>query len=366
MQPSKLAIQSQKSQLWFKFAAHLSINMFHKSRIYPLILVILLIIVWQYRSSRQKKMITVFGATMGTTYSVKYFSTDNIDLKLQIDSVLQDFNNSLSSFISDSELSKFNADTIFSFESSYFYPVLEASREVFNSTYGAFDPTVLPLVNAWGFGPDEASVPDSATVDSLLNYIGFDKITFNDRYVRKANATIALDFSAIAKGYGVDIVGDYLTVNGIEDFFLEIGGEVLCKGTNNGKKWKIGIEDPTLGMQQREIKAIVELSNRAMATSGNYRNYYVKDGVRYAHTIDPHTGYPVKHTLLSATVFSSTCMTADAYATAFMVLGVEGTREVLASHPELGAFLIYSKENGQMETWASPDIAGLMKINEVP
>ncbi len=366
MQPSKLVIQLQKSQLWFKFAAHLNINMFHKSRIYPLVLVILLFVVWQYRNSGQKKMITVFGATMGTAYSVKYFSSGDIDLKLQIDSVLQDFNNSLSSYISDSELSKFNADTIFHFESPYFFPVLEASREVFDASQGAFDPTVLPLVNAWGFGPDEGIVPDSTTVDSLLNYIGFDKITFNDLYVRKANTLIAVDFSAIAKGYGVDVISEYLAANGIEDFFVEIGGEVVCKGTNNGKKWKIGIEDPTLTIQQREIKAIVELSDKAMATSGNYRNYYVKDGIKYAHTIDPHTGYPVEHTLLSATVFASTCMIADAYATSFMVLGVDGTREVLASHPELGAFLIYSEENGQMDTWASPGIAELMKINETP
>jgi thiamine biosynthesis lipoprotein len=340
--------------------------MFHKSRIYPLVLVIVLIIVWQYRNSGQEKLITVLGTTMGTTYSVKYLSSNDIDLKLQIDSILEDFNNSLSSYISNSELSQFNKDTVFYFESSYFFPVLGTSREVYDATRGAFDPTVLPLVNAWGFGPDEGSVPDSTTVDSLLNYIGYDKITFDDRAVHKGNTIIALDFSAIAKGYGVDVVGEYLGANGIENFFVEIGGEVVCKGTNNGNKWKIGIEDPTLGMQQREIKAIVELSDRAMATSGNYRNYYVKDGIKYAHTIDPHTGYPVEHTLLSATVFSSTCMVADAYATSFMVLGVEKTREVLDSHKELDAFLIFSKENGQMETWASPGIADLMKINEMP
>lgn len=336
--------------------------MFHKSRIYPFILVVLLIVVWQYRSSDKKELLLISGTTMGTTYTIKYLSPDDTNLKPKIDSILNEFNLSLSSYISFSELSRFNVDTVFYFESQYFLPVLRASRGVYEATNGAFDPTVLPLVNAWGFGPGEQNIPNKATVDSLKNYIGFDKVDFDDLHVSKSNRQIGLDFSAIAKGYGVDVVGDYLFALGIGNYFVEIGGEVICKGTNEGNMWRIGIEDPTRDIQQREIKAIVKLLDKAMATSGNYRNFYVKDGVKYAHTIDPHTGYPVEHTLLSATVFSTTCMLADAYATSFMVMGVENAMKVLDNHPELDAFLIYSNEQGQLVNYISPGIAPFIEI----
>ncbi len=336
--------------------------MFHKSRIYPLILVVLLILVWQYRNSDPKELRFISGSTMGTTYTIKYLSIEDTNLKPKVDSILVEFNQSLSSYIPSSELSRFNDDTVFYFESPYFLPVLQASSKVYAATNGAFDPTVLPLVNAWGFGPDEQNIPNNSTIDSLRNYIGFDKIDFDNLHVSKENRQIALDFSAIAKGYGVDVVGNFLIGMGIENYFVEIGGEVVCKGTNKGNRWKIGIEDPTRDILQREITAIVELSDRAMATSGNYRNYFVKDGVKYAHTIDPHTGYPVEHTLLSATVFSSTCMLADAYATSFMVMGVENAMKVLEKHPELSVFFIYSNEQGEMENYASPGIEEFMKI----
>jgi thiamine biosynthesis lipoprotein len=190
-----------------------------------------------------------------------------------------------------------------------------------------------------------------------MQFIGFNFIHFNKNKVWKEKSGVALDFSAIAKGYGVDIVGDYLKNKAVKNYFVEIGGEVVVSGENDkGGFWRLGIEDPTSEITERNSMAVVELDNKGMATSGNYRNYYIKNGIKYAHTIDPSTGYPVEHTLLSATVFANDCMTADAYATSFMVLGLEKAEELLVSSDGLEAFLIYSDENGELQTFSSEGV----------
>lgn len=333
--------------------------MFTKNRIYPLVLILVVFIVWKIRNSDQPEWISLNGQTMGTSYNIKYQSEKGENYKEHIDSLLLVFNESLSTYIQNSEISRFNRDSILYFELPFMYPVLQKSMEINQVTEGAFDPTVMPLVNAWGFGPDSKMLPDSARVDSLMQFIGLNYILFDKEKVWKEKQGVELDFSAIAKGYGVDIVGDYLKKKEVKNYFVEIGGEVVASGLNDKDGlWRLGIEDPTSDITQRNTKAIVELDNKGMATSGNYRNYYIKDGIKYAHTINPSTGYPVEHSLLSATVFAKDCMTADAYATSFMVLGLERTKELLSrsGSDELEVFLIYSDENGRLQTFSSEGV----------
>ena len=330
-------------------------------RLYPIVLILIVFVVWKIRQNDSPlQMVENTGTTMGTIgYSIKYFNANGENYGLEIDSLLKVWNLSLSTYIPESEISRFNAGTdCFKFESEYFLPVLKASKEVYENSNGAFDPTVGPLVNAWGFGPDNSMVPDSSAVDSLLQLVGFNKITFDDKKVCKDIPGIKLDFSAVAKGYAVDVVADFLESKGIKNLLVEIGGELLCRGTkNDGKPWRTAIEDPTVEVYERKILAVAELKNRAVATSGNYRNYYVRDGVKYVHTIDPSSGYPISHTLLSASVFADKCMLADAYATAFMVLGIEKAKSVLSKNKSLDAYLIYSGENGEIIPFVSEGIA---------
>ncbi|MCK5701003.1 MAG: FAD:protein FMN transferase, partial [Cyclobacteriaceae bacterium] len=273
----------------------------------------------------------------------------------------------LSTYIPESEISRFNNGTDCSeFESDYFLPVLKSSQEVYVSSGGAFDPTVGPLVNAWGFGPDKSMVPDSSVVDSLMQLVGYDKIHFDEEKVCKDVPKMKLDFSAIAKGYAVDVVADFLETNGIKNLLVEIGGELICRGTKNDEKpWRTAIEDPSVEVYEQKILAVVNLKNRAVATSGNYRNYYVRDGVKYVHTINPSTGYPISHTLLSASVFADNCMIADAYATAFMVLGVEKSKAVLSKNKSLDAYLIYSGEDGELSTYITEGIVDKLEKLDV-
>jgi len=330
-------------------------------RLYPLLLILVVYLVWKARQSddAELSLIELKGTTMGTIgYSIKYYDEDGYDYASEIDSLLKIWNESLSTYIPNSEISRFNNnDGCFEFESPYFYPVLEASRKVYEISDGAFDPTVGPLVNAFGFGPDKSMAPDSTLVDSLMAYIGYDKIAIDQEKVCKSSPGVKLDFSAIAKGYAVDVVADFLTSKGIKNLLVEIGGELLCKGNKTGDQpWRTAIEDPGVEVYERKYLAVVELENRAVATSGNYRNYYVRDGIRYVHTINPATGYPIVHTLLSASVFADNCMLADAYATAFMVLGAEKSQSILKEIPSIDAFLVFSAEDGNIETFVTDGI----------
>lgn len=331
-------------------------------RFYPIILILIVYLVWKMRQHENAplQMVEISGTTMGTIgYSVKYFNENGENFADEIDSLLIVLNLSLSTYIPDSEISRFNRGTdCFEFESDYFLPVLKASKEVYENSNGAFDPTIAPLVNAWGFGPEKSMIPDSSAVDSLMQLVGYNKIKFDERKVCKSVAGIKLDFSAVAKGYAVDVVADFLKTKGIKNLLVEIGGELICHGTKNDEQpWRTAIEDPTVEVYERKFLAVVELKDRAVATSGNYRNYYVKDGVKYVHTIDPSTGYPISHTLLGASVFADNCMLADAYATAFMVIGVEKAKSVLSKNKSLDAYLIYYGENGELLTYVTEGIS---------
>ncbi len=290
---------------------------------------------------------------MGTSYSVKYEDAQQRDFKSSVDSLLEIFNQSVNHYLPDSEITRFNQGDSLQFTLPYFYPVLKRSQEIVAVTDGAFDPTVAPLVNAWGFGPGGGELPDSVAVDSLLRLVGFDNISFDQQRVVKKQPYVQLNFSAVAKGYGVDVVAAYLVDQGVKNMMVEIGGEVVARGVNpQGEVWRIGIDNPE---QPGQMNVAIALNNQALATSGNYMNYYEKDGKKYAHTIDPRTGYPVQHSVLSASVITDNCMTADAYATAFMVVGLDRIKTILANDQSLNAYIIYDDE-GTLKTFATPGI----------
>lgn len=342
-----------------------------KNLIYSAILIVVFVSIWTYRRSAGPERlvgekIEFVGQTMGTSYSIKYIDEEGRNYQSQIDSLLEVFNQGLSTYIPESDISRFNREAFFKFQSPFFYPVLKRSKEIYEITDGAFDPTIGPLVNAWGFGPEGRISPDSATVDSLRQLVNFDSIYFDTLAVSKRMEGMKLDFSAIAKGYGVDVVADYLRAKGIENIFVEIGGEIFCLGTNEqGRPWRVGVNYPSYDPQEQQmIQAIIPIHNRAIATSGNYRNFYQEGEIKYSHTISPQTGYPVQHTLLSASVFAPDCMTADAYATAFMVLGQEQAIRIDQEIDEIEIYLIYSDTSGQMQTFASPGVADKITIAE--
>lgn len=294
------------------------------------------------------------GMVFGTVYNITY--QYDSDIKQDIEAELQKVDNSLSPFNKTSIISKVNRNENPKVD-EMFTEVFNLAAKVSSETGGAFDITVAPLVNMWGFGTKQFHRPDKESVDSLMRFVGFHKVSLRDGHVVKSDPRIQLDCSAIAKGYGCDVVARYLRSKGIKNFMIEIGGEVVTSGQNEKQlPWKIGVTKPTDDSLQdnQELQTILNVTDKAMATSGNYRNFYIDGGRKLAHTIDPHTGYPVQHSLLSSTVIASDCATADAYATSFMVLGVEKAKEVLNRHPELMAYFIYSDNNGKMNVWFSP------------
>ena len=282
------------------------------------------------------------GMVFGTTYSITYQYHEN--LKSDIEGVMQQVDNSLSPFNKSSVITAINNNTSTKAD-KYLTEVFTLAQTVNKETDGAFDITVAPLVNAWGFGFRSGTRPTDAQTDSLLAIVGQEKVTLKDGEIIKSDPRIMLDCSAIAKGFGVDKVAEFLAGKGIENFLVEIGGEISARGKNSrGTEWNIGVTKPvddSLSINQ-ENQAVLQITNKAMATSGNYRNFYYEGGKKYAHTINPHTGKPAQSDILSATVMAQTCAVADAYATAFMVLGSEKAKEILKKHPELQAYLILS------------------------
>lgn len=305
----------------------------------------------------------VTGTTMGTIpYSIKYLAPEENYYKSEIDSILIGFNLSLSTYIPDSEISRFNRNDTIVYQSSFMYPVLKMSQEMYVNSKGAYDPTIGPLVNAWGFGPKKKTMLDSAIVDSLLQIVGFEQVIFDEQGATKPNRTY-LDFSASAKGYALDVVAYFLHAEGVEHYMIEIGGEVRCQGQNqNQAVWKIGIEKPDMNQSIGNPYATVFVNNRSLATSGNYRNYYEENGRIISHTISPFTGYNVSHNLLSASIFAPNCTLADGYATACMVMGLEASIEMIQKLNGIDAFFIYSDENGELKSYATAGIESQVEV----
>ena len=296
---------------------------------------------------------------MGTTYHIIYFDDDKRDFKTAIDSILLVVNKSINNYDSTSEVSNFNRSKKgIAPELPYFIPPLKKAREVFEASNGAFDPTVLPLVNAWGFGAGKRMNLDSAKVDSILAYVGYDKVKITEDSVTKLHPDIQLDFGGIGQGYGADIVTDFLKSKGINNMLVEVGGEGMAVGKNlaTDKPWQIGILDPNSTYENQFFKAYVSLTDRSFTTSGNYFNYHEVDGKKYSHTIDPNTGFPARRALLSASIFAPDCLTADIWGTALMVLGHEKAIQVMSKFPNLDIILFYTGNSGKVETYISPGI----------
>lgn len=290
----------------------------------------------------------IFGTVMNVTY------TSSQDLHDTIMSCLRGVDASLSMFNPMSTISRINrgeTDTL----DSYLLDILPMAQSISEATDGAFDITVAPLVNAWGFGFKHGQLPTDAQVDSLRALVDYKYISIQDGRIVKFIPNVVIDLSAIAKGFGTDQVAKLLSEHGLKDYMVEIGGEIVCRGNNpKGDAWHIGINRPvedSTGMNN-EVQEVINVHDRAMATSGNYRNFYItEDGRKLSHTIDPANGRPVRHSLLSSTVVAPTCAMADAFATSFMVMGLEKAQELLDKHPELQAYLIYTDSLGNYHTW---------------
>lgn len=322
----------------------------------PFLLILIIGSIFVIRQQRNTPFQKDEGMVFGTIYHITYQSDTNY--QKEIEAELQKVDNSLSPFNKTSIISRVNRNEKVKVD-EMFSEVFQLAEKISGETDGAFDITVAPMVNAWGFGFKTGNPPTRQTIDSLRAIVGFHTVSLQDGYVIKKNQKTMLDCSAIAKGYGTDVVARFLKKKGVQNFMVEIGGEIVVNGNNEKlQPWRIGINKPTddsLNTSQA-IQDVVSVSNIAMATSGNYRNFYYKNGKKYAHTIDPKTGYPVQHNILSATVFADDCATADAYATSFMVLGLDGAKKILEKHPELCAYLIYSDQKGSNQIWYSPSL----------
>lgn len=296
------------------------------------------------------------GFIFGTVYNVTYQSDRS--LKKEIEAQMKLVDQALSTFNKQSIISAINNNKPVEVN-QMFKDVFTLAETVSAETDGAFDITVAPLVNEWGFGFKSGMKPTPQVIDSLRTLVGYRKVHLDGDRIVKADPRIMLDCSAIAKGYGSDVVARYLRQQGIKNFMVEIGGEIVTSGISEKRlPWKIGVTKPVDDSLQtsQELQTVLNVTDKAMATSGNYRNFYYKDGKKYAHTIDPKTGYPVQHSILSSTVIAGNCATADAYATSFMVLGMEGAKAVLKRHPELMVYFIYADDKGNNQVWYSPSM----------
>lgn len=294
----------------------------------------------------------IAGFTQGTTFHITYEDTADKDLSGSVDSIFKTFDLTFSEYIPNSIVSRINKNDSTVLLNDMFIDVFNKSLEINKETHGAFDLTVGPLVNAWGFGPEKKAKIDSAKIDSIMQYIGMDKIRLEGGKLIKDLPEIKIDVNSIAQGYAVDVVYRYLEKLGIKNFMVEIGGEVRTKGKNpKNDFWRIGIDKPVDGNNTagENLQTIILLDNKSVTTSGNYRKFFEEDGHKYSHIIDPHTGYPYKNNLLSVTVIAKDGLTADGYDTPLMVLGLEGARAILKQHPELEAYMIYSDEYGRFQ-----------------
>lgn len=292
----------------------------------------------------------------GTTYHITYQCDSNMAAGIKAELLKVD--QSLSPFNEKSIITAVNQNKAVQLD-SMFLDVYNLAVQISDETDGAFDITVAPLVNAWGFGFKNSTLPSSYQVDSLRQIVGYQKVSLENGHIKKKDPRIMLDCSAIAKGYGCDVIAKFLRSRGVKNFMVEIGGEIVTSGLNPDRlPWKVGVTKPSDDSlsTSHELQTVLNVTDMAMATSGNYRNFYYKGGKKYAHTIDPKTGFPVQHNILSATVIAKSCAEADAYATSFMVMGLEKAQKVMERRPELMAYIIYSDQNGENAVWYSPSL----------
>ncbi len=327
----------------------------------------LFLIVLCFSSCTSEKLYDIKGEAQGTYYSIKYIAASEVLTKADFDALFLKIDSSLSTYKDYSLISKFNREDSIITNDPFFIEMIRECDQIYHKSNGAFDATVLPLVRAWGFGPEGNEYVSSIPIDSLMKLVGWEKLAikyFPDGRLslKKGVKGMQLDFNAIAQGYSSDIIADILNEAGINNYLIDSGGELKAKGLNsNGESWKIGVDNPEENASERSLIATFELNNTSVATSGNYRKFYIKDGVKYSHTISPFTGSPVKHTLLSATVITDTCSIADGFATALMVIGTEQAISLIENLDNVEAYLVYSDEEGNFKSYLSKGLAGIIK-----
>ena len=336
----------------------------NKKRLFWQIPFLLILIIGSILIIRQQRSIPYqhdSGTVFGTIYHITYQSSDN--LQAEIENELKKVDQSLSPFNKTSIISRVNRNEKVEVD-GMFTEVFNLAEQISKDTDGAFDITVAPMVNVWGFGFKKGVEPSKQVLDSIRALVGYRKVKLVGKHIVKQTPGTMLDCSAIAKGYGSDVVARFLKQKGIQNFMVEIGGEVVtCGNSEKRVPWRIGVNKPTDDSLSTngELQTVLNVTDMAMATSGNYRNFYYKNGKKYAHTIDPKTGCPVQHNILSATVLAKECAIADAYATSFMVMGLDGAKKILEKHPELLAYLIYADAKGNNKIWYSPSLEKKMQ-----
>jgi len=326
-----------------------------KKILFPLICVLLFFTA----CNNKKNVIKIEGNAQGTTYHITYITEGDINYQTAIDSLLKNIDYSMSTWLPNSLISRINNNDKTVLADQYFIDVFNKSLEVSQKTDGLFDVTVGPIVNSWGFGFSKKETINKNSIDSLLHFVGYKMVRLEGHKIIKEKPQIQLDFNAIAQGYSVDVLANYLESKGINNYLVELGGELKAKGKKDAdENWKVGIDKPNeKELPERKLQAIINLNNKALATSGNYRKFYVEGGQKFAHIINPKTGYPAKQNLLSTTVIADDCITADAYATAFMVMGLEQSKAFLEKNKELKleVYFIYD-DRGIWKTYTSKNL----------
>ena len=317
--------------------------------------------------SVNEKVYLIEGEAQGSTYHIKYIAERDENLKPAIDSILEVIDRSMSTYRSDSAISKINQGDTTVVVDEHFRKVFEASQQIWQESEGLFDPTVGVLVNAWGFGKQkisETDLPTDKKIDSLRKYVGFDKVALTEKnLIKKRYTEILFDFNAIAQGYTSDVVANYLSARGIKNYIVEIAGEMYLKGKNTveDKSWTIGVENPLKPLDDRDLVATIQFTNQGLATSGNYRKVWTdSNGRKYVHSINPLTGRATQSDVLSATVVAPSTMLADGYATMFMVMGLAKSKAFLEKHPDLAVLLVYSDDKHQEATYKTKSFEKLI------
>lgn len=303
------------------------------------------------------------GKIYGTYYRITYEAKEDFSEKLKAE--MEKVNASLSMFNPRSVVARWNRGESEEVD-SLFMRMFQAAEKINRETKGAFDITVAPLANAWGFGYKQNRFPLPEEIDSLLQYIGMEKLKIAGCHLLKEKKEMEIDASSIAKGLGVDLVAEFLEGHKVRNYMVDIGGEIRAKGKSDKERpWRIGIDKPIgdVAVSGRELQMIIQFTGGAIATSGNYRNYYIHEGKKYAHTLNPRTGYPVQRDILSSSVYAPTCMEADAYATAFMVLGLEESKKIVENNAEIEVCFVYEQE-GENKVWMTEKFKDLVVKEE--
>lgn len=331
------------------------------------LVLILTMVMVACQPSVNEKVYLIEGEAQGSTYHIKYIAERDENLKPAIDSILEVIDLSMSTYRSDSAISKINQGDTTVVVDEHFRKVFEASQQIWQESEGLFDPTVGVLVNAWGFGKQkisEADLPTDKKIDSLRKYVGFDKVALTEKnLIKKQYTEILFDFNAIAQGYTSDVVANYLSARGIKNYIVEIAGEMYLKGKNTveDKSWTIGVENPLKPLDDRDLVATIQFTNQGLATSGNYRKVWTdSNGRKYVHSINPLTGRATQSDVLSATVVAPSTMLADGYATMFMVMGLAKSKTFLEKHPDLAVLLVYSDDKHQEATYKTKSFEKLI------